>query len=139
MGIMQPILRPILQPILRTPFDPGLGDSLTPALIVILLGQSLNVSRGTKVEESSWDQAYMPVDAVAVSEFDFFATNNEHTMNWTSIASAVPLAEGTGQSPCVGIAAALADNGNFGRAYFCSVAVGARARLGARPFSAASG
>lgn len=104
----------------------GGGGANTDAAIVILLGQSLNTSRGTKVDEASWADAYMFNDAVAVSEFDYFSTNNEDGTNYASVTSAVPLAEGAGQSPAVGIATTLGDSGNYARGYFCSVAVGAR-------------
>lgn len=104
----------------------GISSPLsTDAAVVILLGQSLNVSRGTKVLTSSWANAHMFVDAVAVSEFDYFTTNNEFITNWASVASTVQLAEGVGQSPCVGVATML-NTGAFGKAYICSIAVGAR-------------
>lgn len=108
--------------------DPGVGGGApnTDAAVFILLGQSLNQPRGTKVLESSWADAYMFNDAVGVGEFDYFATNNEDGTNYVSVTSSVPLAEGTGQSPAAGIATTLGDSGNYARGYFCSVAVGAR-------------
>lgn len=135
------MLRPILQPMVDDVLLPfgrlraGGGGGSEPAggdaLVGILTGQSLNTARGTRVLTSSWSSAYMPVDAVAVSEFDYFTTNNENCTNWTSVASAVTLAEGTGQSPAVGVAtklgqAAALEGATFTRAYLCSVAVGAR-------------
>lgn len=95
--------------------------------VFILTGQSLNTSRGTKVLTSSWAQARMFNDAVAVSEFDYFSANNEDGTNFISVTSDVTLAEGVGQSPAVGMAAMLADS-DYSRGYFCSVAVGARPR-----------
>jgi hypothetical protein len=104
----------------------GGGAVNTDAAVVILLGQSLNTARGTRVLQSSWADAYMFNDAVAVSEFDYFAANNEDGTNFVSVTSAVALAEGTGQSPAVGIATTIGESGDYARGYFCSVAVGAR-------------
>lgn len=110
---------------LQAEFSGSLAVAQPAAAVVILVGQSLNTARGSKVLTSSWGQAFMPVDAVAVSEFDFFSTNNEDSTNWASVASVVALAEGTGQSPAVGIAATL-QAGTYSRLYIASVAVGAR-------------
>lgn len=94
------------------------------APVVILIGQSLNAMRGTKVLTSSWADAYMPVDGAAVGDWSFFTANNDNAGNWASLASVSQLAEGTNQSPCVGVATML--EGVVSRAYIVSVAVGAR-------------
>lgn len=121
------IVRPIVRPIVRQVVG-GLANASTDAVVVVMLGQSLNVSRGTQVLDASWNKAYMPVDDVAISDFTFSGVNVLHTPNWASLASAVVLSEGTGQSPAVGIAMALQSGAStYGRAYLCSAAIGARA------------
>jgi hypothetical protein len=101
------------------------GGTLTDAIIVIGVGQSLMSSRGTNVLASSWSEAYMPVDGCAIIDFTFSAANVTHTSNWASLASGVALDEGATQSPMVGIATTIAE-GPYARGYFCTGAIGSR-------------
>lgn len=125
-GFTRALTRPITSALARALTEAGSGGiSPLVAPVIILLGQSLNNSRGTQVLASDWTGAYMPVDGVAVNDFSFFSANNDNTANAASFASAVPLVEGaSGQSPCVGIGSML--EGRVSRAYIVSLAVGAR-------------
>lgn len=119
-------VQPIATPFSRPLTAPGAGGNplANVAPVVILLGQSLNASRGTKVLTSTWADAYMPVDGVAVQDWTFFGTNQDLWGNYASLASVSALAEGVNQSPCVGVSTML--EGVVPRAYITAIAVGAR-------------
>lgn len=127
---VRPVVRSVLSKVVQGVLG-RTGGATNPfaqydAVVVILLGQSLNASRGTQVLASDWAGAYMPVDGVAVQDFSFYSNNNDNPANYASFASASALAEGaSGQSPCVGIGMGLANSG-LARAYIVSLAVGSR-------------
>jgi len=101
------------------------NDGRPRALVLILVGQSGNTSRGTNISGVVSADAFMPVGGNAMPEMDFFAANNEHSIYWTDVASVVTHAEGVGESPISGIITTVMGN-YFQRIYACSVAVGAR-------------
>jgi len=98
---------------------------LPKALIMILVGQSGNVSRGTAISTVVNSNAYMPIGGNAMAEFTHFPVNNEHSAIWEDVASVVVHSEGVGESPMSGIITTVM-GGYFERFYGCSIAVGAR-------------
>lgn len=105
-----------------------ISNPLAPrAVIVILLGQSLNAPRGSTVQSSGGPAgfAYMPAGGTSITDWDFFSGNATHTGHWNELATAVPYSEGSLQSPGAGIAQQL-EGGVFSRSYIGNVAIGAR-------------
>lgn len=94
-------------------------------LIVVLLGQSLNVPRGAVVLPDAPPGVTMPVGGMSVSEWGFWSLNVEHVGHWDELASVVTYQEGSEQSPGAGIAATLL-GGRFASASLASVAIGSR-------------
>lgn len=98
------------------------------ALIVVLLGQSLNASRdfATPAQRYAARNVLMPVGGPGISVFDFTATNVEWTPDQDEFASWVALDEGADkQSPAAGLANALAA-GPWKNIYIVSAAIGGR-------------
>lgn len=95
------------------------------AAVVILLGQSLNAARGTKVKSEANSNSYMFTGGAHVSDFQFWSTNQVFSTNWSDVASVVDFSEGTYQSPCVGVASTIV-GGKYERCYTGSIAIGAR-------------
>ncbi len=95
------------------------------AAVVILLGQSNNAPRGTSISGTVSPDVFMPVGGNATAYYAFNSTNAEWTTNYTDVASAVVHEEGTGETPCSGVAIGLLGT-NYGRAYVASAAIGAR-------------
>lgn len=121
-----PFASAIAGPVATAITSPGVGGGgVSYAPIVILVGQSLNASRGTKeLTSAPSGSPKMPTDGVSVVDFAFYGSNQNNCGNWDSFATFDALAEGTGQSPCVGIATTLA--ATYAQSYIVSVAVGAR-------------
>lgn len=95
------------------------------ALVLILIGQSGNTSRGTTISTIVSTDAYMPVGGNALPAMDFFDVNNEHAAKWSEFASVVVNQESPGESPISGAVTTVL-GGHFPRVYACSVAVGSR-------------
>lgn len=95
------------------------------AAVVILLGQSLNAARGTKVKSEANSNSYMFTGGAHTSDFQFWSTNQVFPTNWSDVASVVDFSEGTYQSPCVGVASTIV-GGKYERCYTGSIAIGAR-------------
>nr|WP_319388201.1 hypothetical protein [uncultured Cohaesibacter sp.] len=95
------------------------------ALIVCLIGQSLNVPRGNIVVGDAPPGVMMPVGGMSMTDWSFYAVNATHVAHWNELASAVDYAEQDEQSPGAGIASVVV-GGKFSRAYIASVAIGAR-------------
>ena len=95
------------------------------AAVVILLGQSLNAARGTKVKSEANSNSYMFTGGAHVSDFQFWGSNQTFTTNWSDVASVVDFTEGTDQTPCVGVASTVV-GGKYSRCYVGSIAIGAR-------------
>lgn len=95
------------------------------AAVVILLGQSLNAARGTKVKSVANSNSYMFTGGAHVSDFQFWGANQEFATNDADVASFVDFTEGTEQSPCVGVASTVV-GGKYARCYVGSIAIGSR-------------
>jgi hypothetical protein len=95
------------------------------AAVVILLGQSLNAARGTKVKSVANSASYMFAGGAHVSDFQFWGSNEEFATNGADVASVVDFSEGTDQSPCVGVASTVV-GGKYARCYVGSIAIGSR-------------
>lgn len=101
------------------------GEDNPLALVMILLGQSLNESRSTNAVTKGAPVAKMLVGGAAMADWLHDAVNAEHSAHWDDLASVVDFTEGSGQSPCVGVVDAVA-GGNFAQVYIASVAIGSR-------------
>ena len=127
MSLTRPITRSLTRAITRALTAPGAGGGANnEATIVILLGQSLNVPRGSTLLAAPWPEAQMlEAGGAASSAFTFWATNPLHCTNWTDVASSVSYTEGAAQGVGAGILNTLKD-GPRPTAYSMSVAIGAR-------------
>jgi hypothetical protein len=100
-----------------------------PALVFVLLGQSLNVTRGTSVQATAMPgRSFMPVAGSSIISWPFNSVNALFSGAWADLATASAFTEDVskGQSPMAGILNELAVGTFFQRVYIGSVAIGAR-------------
>lgn len=93
------------------------------AAILVLVGQSNNVPRGTPISGSVSPDVKMPVGGNSMTYWPYNSTNAEFVAKYTDVASAVTDAQGTAENPGSGMALAML-GGTFSRVYMCSVALG---------------
>lgn len=93
------------------------------AAVLVLLGQSNNVPRGTAISGSVSRDVYMPVAGDSTTYWPFNSLSAEMCGNWTDLASAVVDIQGASENPGAGMALAIL-GGTFSRVYMCSVSKG---------------
>lgn len=93
------------------------------AAILVLVGQSNNVPRGTPISGSVSPDVKMPVGGNSMTYWPFSSTNADWVAKHTDVASAVTDAQGASENPGSGMALAML-GGTFSRVYMCSVALG---------------
>lgn len=93
------------------------------AAIVVMVGQSNNVPRGTPISGSVSPNVLMPVNGNSMTYWPYNAVTTMYSCAWADLASAVTDTQGAAENPGSGLALALL-GGTFDRAYMCSVALG---------------
>lgn len=96
------------------------------AAVVVMVGQSNNVPRGTPISGSVSADVLMPVGGNSMTYWPYNATNADWVAHWNDVASAVTDVQGASENPGSGFSLALL-GGTFSRVYMCSVALGSSA------------